>query len=333
MRVFLGKALVLFLLLSLSLPAAAASGPVMLNVDVPAGQWKGARLKNLPKDAVVAVQVECDGRILVALVDSETYRRSPRISHPLFLGQVEGKLSFSVTIAKAGHHYLIFDNRSGTETRAVRVTVHAARGGSDQLASASKILREFERQLHKIFVFDPIPIRVRKCGAPRACPDSAGIVLCAEYIYYLYDILEDQERSKDVLSFSIFYEFGHALLSAWDHPFSSNTEVTDEFATVLMVMVDHDKRVAGAAEVFLENPAACVALNRLLQDERHPLSLERAKKVQLWLKDPHLVRNWQSVLVPHMQTSLLKILQKRPTPWTDLALVEQELARRNKKSI
>ena len=38
--------------------AQAASGPVRLNVDVPPGKWKGVRLQNLPKDAVVAVAVE-----------------------------------------------------------------------------------------------------------------------------------------------------------------------------------------------------------------------------------------------------------------------------------
>ena len=31
--------------------AFAESGPITLNVDVPSGQWKAARLKNLPKDA------------------------------------------------------------------------------------------------------------------------------------------------------------------------------------------------------------------------------------------------------------------------------------------
>jgi hypothetical protein len=34
-----------------------------------------------------------------------------------------------------------------------------------------------------------------------------------------------------------------------------------------------------------------------------------------------------------MQTSLLKRLKAKPTPWTDLPLVEKELAKRNKKAI
>jgi hypothetical protein len=76
-----------------------------------------------------------------------------------------------------------------------------------------------------------------------------------------------------------------------------------------------------------------VVLKRLFQDERHPLTLKRATNVLQWLEDPRLVRNWQNTLVPHMQTSLLKRLKAKPTPWTDLPLVERELARRDKKAI
>jgi hypothetical protein len=56
------KALLVLVSLFLTAPNAfASSGPISLNMDVPAGQWKAARLKNLPKDAVVAVQIESNG--------------------------------------------------------------------------------------------------------------------------------------------------------------------------------------------------------------------------------------------------------------------------------
>jgi hypothetical protein len=44
-----------FLSLLMWANAFAVSGPFTVNVDVPPGQWKAARLKNLPKDAMVAV--------------------------------------------------------------------------------------------------------------------------------------------------------------------------------------------------------------------------------------------------------------------------------------
>jgi hypothetical protein len=318
---------------SLSLNAFAVSGPVTLNVDVPSGQWKGIRLRNLPKDAVVAVQVESNGDILVGLVDAKSYQGPPDKRRPLFMGRVEKRLSFSVTTQTSGDHYLLFDNRTGAQARVVTVTVRAARGTADQMQTANKILRAFEQQLHRLFEFDTFPIGVKQCGEPKAFVDRSGVVLCAEYVYHLYDVIDDKEKTRDALSFSIFHEIGRVLLSKWKHPFSSNIDVADEFATVLMVIVKQEQRASGAAEYFVQNPTASVVLKRLFQDERHPLTLKRATNVLQWLEDPRLVRNWQNTLVPHMQTSLLKRLKAKPTPWTDLPLVERELARRDKKAI
>jgi hypothetical protein len=82
--------------------AFAASGPIIVNVDVPSGQWKAARLKNLPKDAMVAVKVESNGEVMVALVHAKAFQNSPDSSRPLFAGRVERRLSFSVAIAEKG---------------------------------------------------------------------------------------------------------------------------------------------------------------------------------------------------------------------------------------
>lgn len=53
----------------------------------------------------------------------------------------------------------------------------------------------------------------------------------------------------------------------------------------------------------------------------------------IWTQDPNLPLKWQPVLVPHMQTELLKKLKSQPTSWTDLSLVKKELALREKKAI
>jgi hypothetical protein len=330
------KILLIFVSLMMITPCAfAAGGLVSFNMNVPPGQWKAARLKNLPKDAVVAVQAESDGQVLIALLDS-TSGGKPDTSRPLFTGTVEKRLSFSVTVANAGHHYLVFDNRRGSATRAVKATIHAARktaDRSDQLDAANQMMRVLELQLSRLFIFDPFPIALRSCGSPRAFADPSGIVLCKEYIQHLYRILENRERTLDVLSFSLFHEIGRVLLSHWDNPFSTNAEAVDELATVLMVMLNQKARARGAAAYMIKNPAASHALKKLFPDENHPLSSRRAKHVLIWVRDPKLPLKWQHVLVPHMQTQLLKKLKAQPTPWTDLSLVEEELAERGKKAI
>ena len=317
------------LLLLPSLNAQAAGGPVMFNVDVPAGQWKGLRIKNLPRDAVVAVQIESDGSIVVGIVDAKSYKKPPESQRPLFIGQVENQLGFSVTVAEPGDHYLLLDNRLGKESRAVKATVRAARGSADQMEAANKILRDFEQKLHQVFIFDPFPMAIQKCGSPKAFAESSGVILCAEYVYHLHALIKDKEKTRDALSFSIFHQVARVLLAQWDHPFRSNKDVADELATVLITMVNQKERALGAANYFSQNASAYYAMKKIFQDERHPLSPERANNVLAWLKDKDLVRKWQEILVPHMQTALLKRLQQRPTPWTDLPLVEKELANRN----
>lgn len=121
--------LIPMLLLSLPAPAAAqVKGPVTFSVDVPPGKWKAVRLRNLPKDAVVAVRVQASGEIMVAFLEASDYRRLPAVTRPLFAGRIEKQLSFSVTMPAAGDYFVVFDNRSGSESRAIRVTIQASRG-------------------------------------------------------------------------------------------------------------------------------------------------------------------------------------------------------------
>jgi hypothetical protein len=330
------KILVLIVSFIVFAPSAfATGGPVSFNMDVPVGQWKAARLKNLPKNAVVAVQAESDGQVVIALLDSTSGGR-PDTSRPLFTGQLKKRISFSVTVANPGDHYLVFDNRRGSRSRAVKATIHAGGKTPDQagqLSAANKMMRFLELQLSRLFIFEPFPISIQACGSPKAFADSSGIALCKEYIQHLYRILEDRERTLDVLSFSLFHEISRVLLSSWENPFSNHVEAVDELATVLMVMLNQRARTEGAAGYMVQNPAISHALKKLFPDENHPLSAGRAKDVLIWLQDPKLALKWQQVLVPHMQTTLLEKLKAQPTRWTDLSLVEKELAERGRKAV
>ena len=312
--------------------AASASGPITLNVDVDSGIWKAARLKNLPRDAFVSVEVESNGEIIVLLMDSDNYERFSENPRPLFHGKVDKKLSFSISVPETGHYYLVFDNRSGSKTRAVKATVNATRGDMDQTKTAEEILNEFETNLHQIFVFNPFPIRVEKCGAAKTFVDSTGIVLCDEYANHLYETLGERKKATNALLFTIFHEVGHILLAQWNYPFSDNEEVADEFATLMMVMTNQEERALAMAKYFLKNPSISEWLLKLFRDDRHPLSVQRSRNIIRWLRDPQFALKWQAFLVPHMQTAILKKLQEQPTSWTDLSLVKKELAERSQSN-
>jgi hypothetical protein len=238
---------------------------------------------------------------------------------------------------------VILDNRSGTEPRQVRVTVRGSLGGAGEaggekppaapdgrgsLAEAEEKLREFEQNLRTLFVFEPFPIRVNRCGAPRAFSGQFGIVLCQEYAQRLYATLGDKAKAADALVFTLFHEVGHVLLRQWGYPFFANEDLADEFATAVMVMLGQQERVRAKAEYFAANPALAEAMAKAFRDDRHSLSAQRARNIARWLKDPALVRRWQTIFVPHMQTAVLERLRQKPTAWTELALVEKEMAAR-----
>jgi hypothetical protein len=328
-RPTLAAVLFAFLLPLFCLSSAAAERLAAADLEIPPGKWKSIRLKDLPKDANIAVHVASSGEILVVFLNSTNYRRFSEAPRPLFSGRAEKQLSFSFSIPEKGDYYVVLDNRTGQEPRAVKVTVRAARAGAGQKKSAEEILVNFERQLLRLFVFKPFPIGARKCGAPRPFAGDSGIILCEEYVHHLYDALKDKGTTRSVLSFSIFYEVSRQLLGQWHHPSAGDPEVIDEFTAVLMAMLNLRDRLIATAEHFLGNPSSAENLSELFGEGPHPPSAQRAKKLLALAKDVELPRRWQKSLVPHMQTALLKRLQKQPTSWTDLPLVEKELAKRS----
>ncbi len=117
-----------FLPLLVSSAAAQVKGPVIVSADVAPGKWKAIRLRNLPRDAVVALRVRSSGEVMVAFLDTDDYRQFPAVTRPLFSGRVEKQFALSLKIPTAGDYFVVLDNRMGSESRTVTVTIRAARG-------------------------------------------------------------------------------------------------------------------------------------------------------------------------------------------------------------
>lgn len=309
-----------------------ASGPVTFATDVAPGKTSALRLRQVPRGAVLGIRVETSGEIGILVVDGADFRRFPAVVRPLFRGRLDSRVAFSVVAPAPGDYFVLLDNRSGAAARAVNVTVAATAGGAQAGAPIGRALQrkleEFERKLAQVLVFDPLAIRVAPCGAPRVVTDASGITLCTEYVRALQAALGDRQRASDALLFTFFQELGRALLEQWKHPEAASEDVADEFTTALMVMVGSKDRVRAKAEYFAANPSVAEALAQALRDERHILSIGRARNILGWADDPELVRRWQAVFVPRMQTRMLERLKAEPTAWADLELVEKELATR-----
>ena len=330
--------LTLLLVLVLALRTAAvsaASNPLSFSLDVPPGQWKTVRLQNLPKDILVALAVKSDGPLTVGFLDALDQKQFPRIAHPLFWGQLESKLGFSVTIQQQGDYYVVLDNREGAIKRQVRLTAQATLGGTAAQALLNAQLRKVELQLQALvqklnqtFVFDPVPIQVKACDRRQPFERAGSVTLCLQYARQLMQTFQDKTQASDALVYSMFQEMAQLFQSQWGLQSSDPSTMLDELTTVLMLTFRLDANVRAYSQTLINQPTLTASLGETFNDPLHPLTVERAQRVLKWTTDPALVHQWQAQLVPHMQTKMLQHLKDHPQPWSDQSLTEKELSSR-----
>lgn len=330
--------IIVLLAIVITLPTAdlfAASNPQSFSVDVPPGQWKTVRLQSLPKDVLVTLAVKSDGPLTVGFLDAGDQKQFPRIAHPLFWGQLESKLGFSVTIQQQGDYYVVLDNREGAIRRQVSLTAQATLGGPAAQALLNAQLKKVELQLqglvqklNQTFVFDPVPIQVKTCDRQQPFERTGSVTLCLQYARQLMQTFHDKTQASDALVYSMFQEMAQLFQSQWGLESSDPSTMLDELTTVLMLTFRLDANVRAYSQTLINHPAMTASLSETFQDTLHPLSVERAQRVLKWTTDPTLVRQWQAQLVPHMQTKMLQHLKDHPQPWSDQSLVEQELSSR-----
>jgi hypothetical protein len=112
--------------------AQAATRQASLSTEVPAGQFRGLRLRNVPKSARIAIAARATGRIALSLLNAEDAAKYPAPGEPLFTAPVESALSFSVVIPAAGDYVLMLDNSKGDAPSKVNLLMRAARGDAAQ---------------------------------------------------------------------------------------------------------------------------------------------------------------------------------------------------------
>ncbi|TKB72675.1 MAG: hypothetical protein E8D46_13815 [Nitrospira sp.] len=318
-----------------TLDISAASSPQSFSLGVPPGQWKMVRLQNLPKDVLIALAVKSDGPLTVGFLDAPDQKQFPRIAHPLFWGQLESKLGFSVTIQQQGDYYVVLDNREGAIKRQVSLTTQATLGGAAAQALMNAQLRKVELQLQSLvqklnqtFVFDSVPIQVKLCDRPQPFERASSLTLCLQYARQLMQTFQDKTQASDALVYSLFQEMSQLSQSQWGLESSEPSTILDELTTVLMLSFRLDANVRAYAQTVINHPTLTASLGDTFNDPLHPLTVERAQRVLKWTADPTLVHRWQTQLVPHMQTRMLQHLTDHPQPWSDQSVTDKELSSR-----
>lgn len=329
-------ALPLALLLCAATPGSAKEQTANLNTQVAAGEVQITRLRDLPDGAFVRVAVEIDGEASVMLLDEKNVRLPRGVRKPLVSGETSDRMSLAARIPAAGNYYVLVDNENGTAERHYSLEITAGvESNPDRDAVKQKIARintqfdQFEQNLRRYFMFDDLTFRLARCGTANAYSNADTIVICAEIGPKLREVMGDDAKALDALHFAMIHEVGHVLLQQWGYPFHDNEEVADEFATALLLLFEQGERARSQAEYFSRIPAAKEFALKRSRDDRHPLSQQRARNILGWLGDPTLLKRWQKIFIPHLQTEVLAAMTRSDKPWIDRELVAQELALRS----
>ncbi|MDT8419505.1 MAG: DUF4344 domain-containing metallopeptidase [Desulfuromonadales bacterium] len=270
----------------------------------------------------------------ISILDRVDYQNYPEADRPLFKGRSYDNLSFSVTIPESGNYFLVLDNKDQENSVDLQLQIHAETAVSgdretDTQAQLQNNLGRISTELNKLFVFDPFPINLQGCGKEGAFSGKGGVVLCTEFVEKIQKSLQDKQKATDVLLFTIFHEIGHVLLYQWDYPFYDNEELADEFATALLLMLRQQDRLTAVTEFFISNPSAQELMAKAFQNDRHPLSIQRARNILEWMKDRSRIGRWQMFLIPHMQTDTLRTLRNDARSVRFQQAIDRELTLRN----
>jgi hypothetical protein len=238
---------------------------------------------------------------------------------------VKGVASYTFQIPQTETYTLIIDNiRARTNSRTVALYVYgiSSQETSDSKQNAQELQQVYDA-LKQVFIFKDFQISFRHCGFENAFSDP-NITICLELIEKLVE--------KDLLpalSYVIYHELGHTLLRDWDLPLWDNEDVQDEFAVVVCLLAEDKDGAVAAARFWSDSISRNEALAKLYIDDRHTISPQRARNITRWLDNSdELLRRWQKMLIPNIQTDALKALDKESDPWINHELIKSELKRR-----
>lgn len=306
--------------------------------QVAAKKWSAVRLRNVRSGTHFHVVVVPNGPVAVLMLSSKQYaalETAPRAEEALFRSNGSDKLDFSLVAPGADDYYLVFDNRGGDAPRSVSVDIQGtlepggqqARPETISIPSVDQAFDRLTAGLRRAFIFDRLDFHIARCQSANAYSNRTNVYLCVEYVNQMFAHEgRDKEKLKEILLFTLMHEVGHALFTQWQYPFNDNEEIVDEFATVLLVMLNQRKAVDTQAAFFSSLPPEAEFQQQIAKDKPHPLSIQRARNLRRWLAEPGLVGKWQPLMIPHMQTDFLTALRNKNPQWPARDLLEREIA-------
>ncbi len=234
-------------------------------------------------------------------------------------GTVQRLAQYSFTIPATGPYYLIFDNRHALMLpRTVYASVYVVEDklGPQHQKDVELYNVLYNGLLRRMFEFDDINVTVRLCGMENAF-SNPNITMCRELI--------DRNEKRGIPAaniFVFFHEAAHTLLKLWGYPTWDNEDVADEMATVLSLLIKKEALALQAAQWWANSGSQQEALSKMVIDDRHTISPQRARNIVNWLnRRDELLQRWQKIWVPHMTHEALVALRDSADAWVDKRLV------------
>jgi len=311
-------------------------------VTVAPGQFAAYKLSLTRGASFVAVfKVEggLDNKVNVWLLDLANFQQYQARQRFMFFqgtsgtdGTIQQVARYAVRVPETNLYYLVVDNqRSQVFPRTVNIYSYAVLpSATEESLKAQRGMEALYEKLKQHFVFQDFRISFKHCGVENAFSEArtGSITLCTELLQKLAG-----QGLNQAGAWVFFHELGHTLLNLWGQPLWDNEDAADEFATAFMLLLQQQKAALEAAQSFSSDAPATQrqqALSKLVLDDRHTLSPQRARNIIRWLNQRDaLLRRWARVFVPNMQTNMLLSLDRQQDDWIDHALVRSELAKRN----
>jgi hypothetical protein len=288
--------------------ASTASGaekklPVQLKLD--AGQSKSAHLQNVEAGSVITLAAQADCELWLDLKRKDNGSR-------VFASKMPREWSTVVSIIESGEYMLYFHNRSSQECSfkgelTARLDKHAQ-------GSVNQQLQRLSEQLRTVFIMEPIDYQLVDCKSSNSYAQGSKVLICRQHLETLQQQAGDKETAEHLILFTLMHETSHVLLTQWQYPFNNNEDVVDEFAVVLTRLMKKDDAVISQATYFEQQPSKAEYEHILANNDRHTLSIQRARNLRGWAEDKSLLARWMPVLIPHVQSDQLKAISTAKNP-------------------
>ena len=225
----------------------------------------------------------------------------------VFASRMPTQWSTVQLITQSGEYMLYFHNRGSEECSfkgELTVRLETPAGGS-----VNPQLKRLSEQLRKVFIMEPIDYQLVDCKTSNSYAQGSRVLICRQHLEMLQEQAADRQTAEHLILFTLMHETSHVLLTQWQYPFNNNEDVVDEFAVVLTCLMKKDEAVTSQADYFEQQPSKAEYEHILANDDRHTLSIQRARNLRGWTQDQSLLARWMPVLVPHIRTDQLQSMQ------------------------